>query len=145
VRIKPGRPTSSAPGDPMPLLRFDLIEGRTDAELQTLLDAAHRAMLAAFKVPERDRYQIVNEHKPSRMIVEDTGLDIPRTKDVVVVTVVTRPRGKKAKQKFYRLLVDELQKSCGIAPADVMVSLVENTDEDWSFGLGRAQFLEGDL
>ena len=129
----------------MPLLRFDLIEGRTDAELQTLLDAAHRAMLAAFKVPERDRYQIVNEHKASRMIVEDTGLDIPRTKDVVVVTVITRPRGKKAKQKFYKLLVEELQKSCGIAPADVMVSLVENTDEDWSFGLGRAQFLEGDL
>ena len=94
----------------MPLLRFDLIEGRTDAELQTLLDAAHRAMLAAFKVPEGDRYQIVNEHKPSRMIVEDTGLDIPRTKDVIVVTVVTRPRGKKAKQKFYRLLVDELQR-----------------------------------
>ena len=79
------------------------------------------------------------------MIVEDTGLDIPRTKDVVVVKVITRPRGKKAKQKFYKLLVDELQKSCGIAPADVMVSLVENSDEDWSFGLGRAQFLEGDL
>jgi hypothetical protein len=129
----------------MPLLRFDLIEGRTDAELQALLDAAHRAMLAAFKVPERDRYQIVSEHKPSRMIVEDTGLDIPRTKNVVVVTVITRPRGKKAKQKFYKLLVDELQKSCGIAPTDVMVSLIENTDEDWSFGLGRAQFLEGDL
>jgi len=25
------------------------------------------------------------------------------------------------------------------------VSIVENSDEDWSFGLGRAQFLEGDL
>ena len=59
--------------------------------------------------------------------------------------VVSRPRGKKAKQKFYKLLVEELQKSCGIAPTDVMVSIVENTDEDWSFGLGRAQFLEGDL
>ena len=129
----------------MPLLRFDLIEGRTDAELQALLDAAHRAMLAAFKVPVRDRYQIVNEHRPSRMIVEDTGLDIPRTKNIVLVTVITRPRGKKAKQKFYKLLVEELQKSCGIAPTDVMVSLVENSDEDWSFGLGRAQFLEGDL
>ena len=129
----------------MPLLRFDLIEGRTDAELQTMLDAAHRAMLAAFKVPERDRYQIVNEYKPSRMIVEDTGLGIPRTDKVVVVQVVSRPRGKKAKQKFYRLLTEELQTSCGIAPSDVMVSVIENTDEDWSFGLGRAQFLEGDL
>jgi phenylpyruvate tautomerase PptA (4-oxalocrotonate tautomerase family) len=129
----------------MPLLYFNVLEGRSDAELKTMLDAAHRAMLAAFKVPERDRYQIVNEYKPSRMIVEDTGLGIPRTDKVVVVQVVSRPRGKEAKQRFYRLLVEELEKSCGIAPSDVMVSIVENSDEDWSFGLGRAQFLEGDL
>ncbi len=129
----------------MPLLYFNVLEGRTDAELKAMLDAAHRAMLAAFKVPERDRYQIVNEYKPSRMIVEDTGLGIPRSEKVVVVQVVSRPRGKEAKQKFYRLLVEELEKSCGIAPSDVMVSMVENTDEDWSFGLGRAQFIEGDL
>ncbi|MEI9899713.1 MAG: tautomerase family protein [Hyphomicrobium sp.] len=129
----------------MPLLYFNVLEGRTDEELKTMLDAAHRAMLAAFKVPARDRYQIVSERKASRMIVEDTGLGIARSDKVVVVQVVSRPRGKEAKQKFYRLLVEELEKSCGIAPSDVMVSIVENTDEDWSFGLGRAQFLEGDL
>lgn len=129
----------------MPLLRFDLIEGRSDAELKALLDAAHRAMLAAFKVPARDRYQIVHEHKASRVVVEDTGLGIPRTDKVVVVSVTTRPRGRQAKEAFYRLLTEELQRSCGIAPSDVMVSMVENTDEDWSFGLGRAQFLNGDL
>jgi hypothetical protein len=111
----------------MPLLRFDLIEGRSDAELKALLDAAHRAMLAAFKVPSRDRYQIVQEHKR------------------VVVSVTTRPRKRAAKEAFYRLLVEELQVSCGIAPSDVMVSMVENSDEDWSFGHGRAQFLTGEL
>ncbi|MDR4379250.1 tautomerase family protein, partial [Bacillus amyloliquefaciens] len=35
----------------MPLMRFDLIEGRSDAELKALLDAAHEAMLEAFQVP----------------------------------------------------------------------------------------------
>lgn len=129
----------------MPLLRFDLIEGRTDAELKTLLDAAHEAMLEAFKVPAGDRYQIVNEHKPSRMIVEDTGLGIPRTRDVVVVQMTTRPRPQAAKQTFYRLLVEKLEARCGIAPADVMVSCVVNADEDWTFGHGRAQFLTGEL
>ena len=44
-----------------------------------------------------------------------------------------------------RLLCEALAGSCGIAPSDVMVSIVENTDEDWSFGLGRAQFLTGEL
>lgn len=129
----------------MPLMRFDLIEGRTDAELKALLDAAHRAMLAAFQVPERDRYQIVQEHKRSHMIIEDTGLGIERSDKVVVVQVTSRPRKKKEKLEFYRSLCEELKRACDIASSDVVVSIVENSDEDWSFGLGRAQFLEGDL
>ncbi len=129
----------------MPLLRFDLIEGRTDDEMKTLLDAAHRAMLEAFEVPERDRYQIVHEHAASRMIVEDTGLGIPRTHEVVFLQVTSRPRKRKQKEAFYRLLCEELERSCGIAPSDVVVSIVENSDEDWSFGLGRGQFLTGEL
>ena len=129
----------------MPLLRFDLVEGRTDAQLQALLDAAHRAMLAAFRVPAGDRYQLVHEHAASRMIVEDTGLDITRTNKVVFLQVTTRPRPQAQKQEFYRLLVAELEKSCGISPSDVVVSMVTNADEDWSFGHGRAQFLTGEL
>lgn len=129
----------------MPLLRFDLIAGRSDAELKMLLDAAHGAMLAAFGVPERDRYQIVHEHKASRMIVEDTGLGIPRTDKVVMLQVTTRPRGREKKQLFYKLLCEALETHCGIAASDVMVSCVDNADEDWSFGLGRAQFLTGEL
>src|SRR5262245_50204454 len=100
----------------MPLLRIDLIEGRSDAELKPLLDAVHRAMLAAFRVPERDRYQIVTEHKPSRMIVEDTGLGFARTDKVIVIQVISRPRGREAKEAFYRLVAEELSESCGIAP-----------------------------
>ena len=129
----------------MPLIRIDVIEGRTDDEIKTLMDAVHRAMVAAFNVPERDRYQILTEHKKSRMIIEDTGLDIPRTDKVVVLEVISRPRSRALKETFYRLLVEALEADCGIAPSDVMVSLVANTDEDWSFGHGRGQFLTGEL
>lgn len=129
----------------MPLLRIDLYRGRTDAELQALLDAVHRAMLAAFKVPERDRYQVVNEHEPSRMIMEDTGLDIPRTDKFVLIQVTTRPRTREEKQTFYRLTIEELERSCSIAPSDVVINCVTCGDEDWTFGYGRAQFLTGEL
>ena len=129
----------------MPLLRFDLVEGRTDAELKTLLDAAHEAMLESLKVVARDRYQIVHEHKPSRMIIQDTGLDIPRTDKIVMLQVTSRPRSEEMKTAFYRLLCDKLEARCGIAPTDVMVDFVINSDADWSFGHGRAQFLSGDL
>ncbi len=76
----------------MPLLTFDLIEGRTEQEIRTLLDAAHRAVLRAFEVPERDRYQIVHENKAHHMVIEDTGLGLTRTRDQVVVRVYTSPR-----------------------------------------------------
>lgn len=129
----------------MPLINIDLVEGRTDAQVQTLLDTVHRAMVDAFEVPERDRYQIVNEHRPGRLIVEDTGLDIPRTGNVVVIRAVSRPRTEESKVKFYQLLAQMLLEKCGVEPSDLMVSIVTNTDADWSFGHGRAQFLTGEL
>ncbi|MEI9984472.1 MAG: tautomerase family protein [Aliidongia sp.] len=129
----------------MPLLRFDLAEGRTDAEIAVLLDAAHRAVLEAFAVPERDRYQIVHEHKRSRVCFEDTGLGIERSDRMVLLQITSRPRSEAAKQAFYRLLCVNLSAECGIAAEDVIVSFVENQAADWSFDLGRAQFLTGEL
>ncbi len=129
----------------MPLIRIDAVAGRTPEQVKQLLDAAHRAMLTAFNVPDRDRYQIYEEHPPEHFIVEDTGLGIPRTNQVIVVTVVSRPRAQEAKQVFYAELCRELKESCGIEANDVMVSIVTNTDADWSFGNGRAQFLTGEL
>ncbi|NLI27817.1 MAG: tautomerase family protein [Acetobacter sp.] len=129
----------------MPLLHFHVYEGRSEADIKTLLDAAHEAMLEAFQVPRGDRYQIVTEHKPSRMILEDTGLDIPRTEKMVLLQMFSRPRGAENYELFYKLLVERLEKECGILSTDVMISVIENQDPHWSFGYGKAQFLTGDL
>jgi Tautomerase enzyme len=129
----------------MPLLCFDLIQGRSENQIQRILDVTHEVLVNSFNVPERDRYQIVREHLRSRMIVEDSGLGIERTPNMLVLQVTTRPRSRAMKQAFYSSLVEKLDAACGIAPSDVLVTFVTNTDEDWSFGLGRAQFLTGEL
>ena len=129
----------------MPLLRFDVIEGRDEKELKALLDATHRAMLEAFGVPERDRYQIVHQHPAHEMIIEDTGLGFERSKDLVIISVTSKQRTEEQKQALYRLIVKELGESCGIQPNDIMISIVENDNADWSFGMGEAQFLTGKL
>jgi phenylpyruvate tautomerase PptA (4-oxalocrotonate tautomerase family) len=129
----------------MPLLRIDLYEGRSDDELTELLDTIHAVMLEAFKVPARDRYQIVSEHRPSRMLMEDTGLNIPRTRKFVMIQVTTRPRTREMKETFYRRMAEELDAKCGVKPSDVMMNFVTCTDDDWSFGYGRAQFLTKEL
>ncbi len=129
----------------MPLIKIDVVKGRSEMEIRARLHAAHRAMLGAFGVPPRDRYQIVTEHPRPHMVIEDTSLEIERSDKLVVVQVITRKRKKKQKEAFYRLLCEEFERECGIPPSDVMVTMMENRDEDWSFGMGRAQFLTKEL
>jgi hypothetical protein len=47
--------------------------------------------------------------------------------------------------EFYGLLAERLRRDCGLDPANLIVSMTENADEDWSFGFGRAQFVTGEL
>ncbi|MGO4942639.1 tautomerase family protein [Ruoffia tabacinasalis] len=129
----------------MPLLKFDLIEGRTEKEIQNILDATHEAVVSALQVPERDRYQIVTQHKPYEMNILDTGLGIERTKDVILITVFSNKRPYEKKEALYKKIVENLEKQTNIKPSDVMISIFENTDDDWSFANGIAQFMTGDL
>jgi phenylpyruvate tautomerase PptA (4-oxalocrotonate tautomerase family) len=129
----------------MPLLRFDLIAGRDETALRKLLDVSHYAMVEAFNVPERDRYQIVQQHPPHELIIEDTGLGFNRSHNLVIISITSKTRTPHQKEKLYALLAERLESECGISPEDVMISITENGEADWSFGLGEAQFLTGKL
>jgi hypothetical protein len=129
----------------MPLIKFDIIEGRDEKSLRKLLDASHRAMVKAFGVPERDRYQIVHQHPAHELIIEDTGLGFERSKNLVVISVTSNQRSDKQKKIFYKTIVQELGEQCGIEPNDILISIVTNGAADWSFGYGEAQFLTGKL
>lgn len=129
----------------MPLIRIDVTEGRSDAEIKTLMDTVQDCVLEAFKVPVRDRYQIVTEHKPGRMILMDTGLGFERTDQAIVIQVFTSPRTTVNKTKFYQLLANKLEINCGLNPKELLVSVMTNTDVDWSFGFGKTQYLTGEL
>lgn len=97
----------------MPLLRFDVIEGRDEKSLQLLLDTAHQAMVEAFGVPERDRYQIVHQHPANELIIQDTGLGFQRTKDLVIISMTSKARTESQKEKLYALLAERLEEKCG--------------------------------
>ncbi len=126
-------------------MRIDVTEGRSEAELRTLADVVQEVMIDVFAAPERDRYQIIHEHAPGRIIAQDTGLGFDRTDAIVVIQVTEQGRDDAQKQALYRALADRLEARAGVRPTDLVISVVANTPADWSFGLGRAQFLEGDL
>ncbi|AEV95578.1 tautomerase family protein [Pediococcus claussenii] len=129
----------------MPLMKIDMLKGRSEDEIKKILDISYQVMLDAFGAPVGDRYQVVNQHEAYEMQILDTGLGFERTDQVLVFSLTTRPRTREQKKKFYANLVSKLHEKTGIRPEDVMINLTVNSDEDWSFGMGKAQFLTGDL
>lgn len=131
--------------DNMPLVRFDAFEGRSESEIKTLLDSAHKAIVKAFHLNERDRYQIYDARPRSHFIMQDTGLGIQRTDKALIITVVSKSRPEILKRRLYQEMTQELARSAGIPASDVMIAIIENSSADWTFGNGEAQFLTGDL
>ena len=126
-------------------MKIDMIKGRAPEDIQAILDISYKVMLEAFDAPVGDRYQIVNQHEPYEMQILDTGLGFERTKDVLLFSLITRPRTTEQKKQFYHNLVTALNDELGIRKEDIMINLVVNADEDWSFAFGKAQFLTGEL
>ena len=129
----------------MPLLRIDMMEGRSDEQIKTMLDTVQDCVVEAFGVPERDRYQIVHEHKKGRMVFLDTGMGFERSDDVVAIQFFTSPRTHVEKMTVFKLLAERLESTCGLDPKDLFISVFTNRDEDWSFADGEAQYVTGKL
>jgi phenylpyruvate tautomerase PptA (4-oxalocrotonate tautomerase family) len=129
----------------VPLVRIDLVRGRTPEQLRALADTVQEVMLDVFAAPPGDRYQVIHQHDADEMIVEDTGLGIERSAGVTVVQVTQQGRDRAQKEALYAALAERLGDRGLVEPRDLVVSVVENTRDDWSFGHGRAQFLTGEL
>lgn len=98
----------------MPLVRIDVVEGRTDEEIRTLADTVQDVMLDVFVAPARARYQVIHEHRPGRIIVEDTGLGLERTDGVVPTQVTQQGRVDQREQRLYVALADALEERAGV-------------------------------
>jgi 4-oxalocrotonate tautomerase len=127
----------------MPLVEIDLLEGRSEAELDAISDAVHESMVAELDVPQRDRFQIFNESTPARLRFDPNYLDIDRDERFVLIRItLSAGRTTEAKQAFYSRLAGLLAERIGMRTENLAVVMVENQREDWSFGRGQASYVE---
>ncbi|MFE5084938.1 tautomerase family protein [Streptomyces mirabilis] len=129
----------------MPLVRIDMIRGRSPENIRAIADAVQQSLIDVLKIPERDRFQIVTQHDPAEITALDAGLGFERTPGTVIVHIFTqRGRSTQDKQLVYRTIAKQLAVA-GVDGKDLFVSYFENGPEDWSFADGRAQYIEGDI
>merc|ERR1719240_688105 len=125
----------------MPLIHVYHPEGKDRAYLDGVSDGLHEAMLEAWKIPLKDRFQIFHEKKLADLQIDKEMWDVDRSDDVIVFHVFTSPRTSEMKLALYERLPQILEEKVKLRPEDVFISVSSNTREDWSFGNGKAHLL----
>jgi 4-oxalocrotonate tautomerase len=125
----------------MPLTRVSLLKGKSPEYRRAILDSVFQALHEIFDVPKDNRFALVEELEPENFIYSETYLGIARDDDLVVIQlVVNNTRGPDKKKALYARIAELLAKSPGIRPENVLINLVDVPKENWSVGLGLAQY-----
>jgi 4-oxalocrotonate tautomerase len=122
----------------MPLIQISLLEGKSQEYIKAIADGVHKALCATWKIPENDRFQIINEYKKDRFYMDKT-IWVNRSDDVVIIYITSIMRTAEMKRNFYAELVKILEIDPKIKGEDIFVTIVNNDRENWSFGNGIAQ------
>ena len=126
----------------MPLVRIDLLDGKTPEYRIQVGQIVYQAMLDILGVPKDDRFQIITEHPHAGLQFDREYLGIHRSDDCIFVQItLSVGRTVEAKQRFYKAIADGLHETLKLRREDIFINLVEVSKENWSFGNGIAQYV----
>jgi phenylpyruvate tautomerase PptA (4-oxalocrotonate tautomerase family) len=125
----------------MPLVRIDLMRGKSAEFRKTLGEIVYNAMAEAFNVPRDDKFQVITEHGLDELNFSADYLGYHHSNDIILIQVTLNSgRSVELKKAFYKRVADDLHAQLKSRPDDVIINLVEVAKENWSFGGGIAQY-----
>ena len=117
----------------MPLVRIDMYKGRSEERKKNILDAVHRALVEAFKIPEDDRNQRICEFDECNF-ERRSG----RSKEYTIIEITAfKGRTRDAKKLLYSKIVEYLSSDADIPPSDILIYINEPPLENWGIAGGK--------
>ena len=125
----------------MPLVRINLPQNTLVTDMQAVSNAVHNALVATFNVPEPDKFQAIHKHKPEELICTPEFLGVEHSQHVVFVQISCSPgRSLEMKKALFAKVANDIAHTSNFKAEDVIINLLETSRENWSFGLGIAQY-----
>jgi phenylpyruvate tautomerase PptA (4-oxalocrotonate tautomerase family) len=125
----------------MPLVKLYMRRGKTPEYRKSVADAVHDALVAQAAVPADDRFQIIHELADDGLIAHPSYGGVNRSRDLVIIEITLNAgRTLEVKKNLYADIAARLGRAVDVRPDDVLISLVEVTRENWSFGGGKATY-----
>jgi 4-oxalocrotonate tautomerase len=125
----------------MPLVRITLRKGKTPEALRDIGEAIHQALVTQANVPPDDRFHIIEEVEGDHLTAHPSYGGVNRSEGLIVIQITLNAgRTAEVKKNLYADIVARLAAGVDVRPDDVLISLVEVTKENWSFGNGLATY-----
>jgi 4-oxalocrotonate tautomerase len=126
----------------MPLVRIDLIRGKSAEYRKTVGEIIYNAMLDLINVPKDDKFQIITEHTAEDLNLAESYLGNQYSQDIILIQITLNAgRTIEMKKAFYKRIAEDLSAQLNVRQEDVVINLVEVAKENWSFGGGIAQYM----
>lgn len=111
----------------MPLVRIDIIKGKSVEYKKTMLDAVHVALMNSIQIEEWDRFQRLYEID-EEFFERSEG----KTDKFTMIEITMFPgRTKEQKAKIFEEIVKELYDRLEIQATDIFIVLNEPPNENW--------------
>ena len=125
----------------MPLVKIHLRKGKGEEYVRLVSEAIHEALVTEASIPPDDKFHIVHQTEPAEFIANRSYAEVNRSADLIVVEITLNAgRSVEVKRNIYRRMSRNLERAIQLRPDDLLVSLVEVTKENWSFGRGLATY-----
>jgi 4-oxalocrotonate tautomerase len=126
----------------MPLVRIDLIRGKSGQYRKTLGEIVYDTLRDVVNAPKDDKFQVITQHDPEELNVADSYLGNHHSEDIILIQITMNSgRSIELKKALYKRIVDVIQAKLNVRPDDVVINLVEVAKENWSYGSGIAQYV----
>ncbi|MGZ7136431.1 MAG: tautomerase family protein [Methanobacterium sp.] len=110
-----------------PLVKIEILKGKSEEYKKALLDGIHDALVESIKIPDNDRFQRLYE-------LEEDNFEYPDTKtdDVTIIEIVMfQGRSIDSKKALYESIKCKLDLDPGIDGEDITIVLHEPPLENW--------------
>lgn len=126
----PGIITFAERGVDMPLVRVEIIKGKSAEYKKNILECIHEGLLESIGISDWDRFQ---------RIIEIDRADFetaPEKTDQFMIIEITmfQGRSKEQKKELIETVTRKLGERLGIAPTDVFIVIHEPPNENWGLG-----------
>ena len=127
----------------MPVFHFHVPQGFSVNKKNNMAKAAHKALMDSCGVPEGDFFVTITEHKEGELHIHPTFMDMQRSKDAIIVSVVLgEHRPVEQRKALFSEMSKQLDQMAGVRPDDLFIEAIPVPNANFSFGKGVAQLAD---